>query len=322
MNILVAGGAGFIGSHLVARLINDGHCVRIIDNLSTGKIDNLCGLLEHVEFIHGDLRHESVVREAVSGIEIVFHQAALPSVPRSVKDPKTSVENNVLGTVELLKQAVDAGVRRFIYAGSSSAYGNCNAELKAESIRPSVLSPYAASKLAGESLLQAFHHCYGLETVVTRYFNVFGERQDASSQYSGVIAKFIRQMIRGEVPTINGDGTHSRDFTYVANVVEGNILAATGQAQSVSGEVFNVACGGNITLCTLVEELNEILERQIEPNFGPPRAGDIQHSRADITKARKLLGYEPMIRFGDGLRKTVHWYCSRESAPSQLGSVG
>lgn len=310
MNILVTGGAGFIGSHLVNALLAVGHDVRIVDNLSTGKRANLSPVANDVELIQGDIRNEDVARKSVADRELIFHQAALPSVPRSVKDPKNSVDNNVLGTVVLLKAAVDAGVRRVIYAGSSSAYGNCAEDPKVETIVPRVLSPYAASKLAGESLLQAFSSCYGLETIVTRYFNVFGERQDAASQYSGVIAKFCKCMLANESPVIFGDGLHSRDFTYVGNVVAGNLLAADADAELVSGEVLNIACGGSITLNKLVDAINQILGSDLRPRHEPGRVGDIRHSRADIRKAQRLLGYNPGIVFGEGLRRTIDWYAS------------
>jgi len=234
-----------------------------------------------------------------------------------VKDPKTSIENNVVGTVELLKHAVDAGVRRIIYAGSSSAYGNCKSPLKVESQTPNVLSPYAASKLAGESLLQAFRHCYGIETVVTRYFNVFGERQDAASQYSGVIAKFCRKMLQGESPTIFGDGLQSRDFTYIANVVEGNMLVANSDADQVSGEVFNIACGGCVTLNEVASGINELLGTQFEPSYADPRVGDIKHSQADISKARRCVGFDPAIDFLEGLSRTLAWY-QQEFAEAEI----
>lgn len=308
MNILVTGGAGFIGSHLVRRLLREGHDVCVIDNLSTGKKKNLAEVFSQIKFIEGDLRDERATRDAVQGREIVFHEAALPSVPRSVKDPKTSVDNNVMGTVELLKQSVDAGVRRFIYAGSSSAYGNCASATKAETLVPRVLSPYAASKLAGEGLVQSFGHCYGLETVVTRYFNVFGERQDASSQYSGVIAKFCCLMLAGQTPTIFGDGNHARDFTYIENVVEGNMRVAMSDARSVAGEVFNIACGGSVSLNELVDGINQVLGTAILPTYAAPRTGDIKHSQADIDKARAAVGYIPVVGFLEGLSRTMAWY--------------
>ena len=310
MKVLVTGGAGFIGSHLVRALLAAGHDVRIVDNLSTGKQTNLTPVAKEVELVLGDIRDEAVARKSVVGRELIFHQAALPSVPRSVKDPRNSVDNNVLGTVVLLKAAVDAGVRRVIYAGSSSAYGNCAEDPKVETITPRVLSPYAASKLAGESLLQAFSSCYGLETIVTRYFNVFGERQDAASQYSGVIAKFCKCMLANESPVVFGDGLHSRDFTYVGNVVKGNLCAAEADAALVSGEVFNIACGGSITLNNLVDEINQILGAELRPRYEQSRVGDILHSRADIRKAERLLGYKPVLAFSNGLRRTIEWYAS------------
>ena len=322
MNILVTGGAGFIGSHLVHGLLNAGHNVRVVDNFCTGKEENIRAISSEVEVIRGDLRNEEIASKASANIEIIFHQAALPSVPRSVKNPKDSVDNNVLSTVVLLKAAVDAGVRRVVYAGSSSAYGNCKEDPKVETITPRVLSPYAASKLAGESLLQAFNSCFGLETVVTRYFNVFGERQDAASHYSGVIAKFCKCMLVGDSPTIYGDGLHSRDFTYVGNVVSGNMLAGNADASAVSGEIFNIACGGNVTLNSLVEQINSVLGTSIEPFFAPARIGDIQHSRADINKAEKLLGFVPKLSFLEGLTSTIKWYAGTGHHPCELKKAG
>lgn len=322
MKVLVTGGAGFIGSHLVRELLEQGHDVRVVDNFSTGSEANLSSVADEVDTIRGDLRDENVARAAVMGREVVFHQAALPSVPRSVKNPKESVENNVIGTTVLLKEAVDAGVRRFVYAGSSSAYGNCREDPKVETITPRVLSPYAASKLAGESLLQAFYRCYGLETVTTRYFNVFGERQDASSQYSGVIAKFCKGMLAGKGPSIFGDGLQSRDFTYVRNVVRGNVLAATADAEQVAGEIFNVACGGSITLNALVSEINGLLGTELAATYEAERVGDVRHSRADIRKAQRQLKYEPEVTFSEGLKRTLEWYASapREAVPMRKAS--
>lgn len=313
MRVLVTGGAGFIGSHLTHELLRKNHQVRVLDNFSTGKRENLEGLLGDVELFEGDIRDQELVSQAMAGVELVYHEAALPSVPRSIADPLTSTSVNVLGTTNVLKAAVDAGVRRFVYAASSSAYGNATELVKSEGLPPRPRSPYAVAKLAAEYMLQAFYTCYGLETVGLRYFNVFGERQDPNSQYSGVVAKFCRMMLQGERPTINGDGTVSRDFTYVRNVVEANLLAAEASPE-VSGQVINVACGGSVSLLDLVAALNEILSTDYEPIFGPERSGDVQHSCADITKARKLLGYQPSVNVMDGLRRTMEWYRSQLTA--------
>ncbi len=306
--VLVTGGAGFIGSHLVRRLLADGNRVRVIDNLSTGYHYNLSEVINDIEFIEGDLCSEKDSKRAVSDIEIIFHQAAIPSVPRSIQEPVSSVTNNVIGTTILLNAAVQAGVHRVVYAASSSAYGNNQAVKKTESLLPAPLSPYAVGKLTGEYLLQAFHHCYGIETVGTRYFNVFGERQDPTSHYSGVIAKFSKQLISDEQVTINGDGTISRDFTYVQNVVEGNMLASREEPSRVSGQIFNVACGGSISLNQLFQDLCSVLDLNATPIYGPLRKGDISHSCADIEKATKAFGYQPVVSFRDGLEKTVDWY--------------
>jgi nucleoside-diphosphate-sugar epimerase len=249
---------------------------------------------------------------AMKGVTWVFHEAALPSVPRSIKDPVTSTMVNVVGTTTVLKAAVDAGVQRLVYAASSSAYGNVQVALKTEDLMPSPLSPYAVSKLAGEYMLKAFANCYPIETVGLRYFNVFGERQDPHSPYSGVIAKFTQQILRGESPVINGDGEISRDFTYVQNVVEGNLLAATAPA-SVSGSILNVACGSSISLNQLVDSINQFLGTNVKPTYGEVRSGDIRHSCADITRAREVIGYEPKVDFFEGLRRTVEWYRSNLS---------
>lgn len=308
----MTGGAGFIGSHLVHALLQQNHEVRVIDNFSTGKRENLDAVLKDVEVFEGDIRDYDHCRRALRGVEVVFHEAALPSVPRSIADPVTSTDVNVLGTTVVLKASVDTGVRRLVYAASSSAYGNTAEKVKTETIFPRPLSPYAVTKLAGEYMLQAFANCYPIETVGIRYFNVFGERQDPTSQYSGVIAKFCRMMLQGERPTINGDGLTSRDFTYVSNVVDGNLLAASASSDA-SGRVFNVACGGNVSLNQLVADLNTILGTELTPIYGPERAGDVAHSRADISAAGAVLGYRPMISFEEGLRRTLEWYRSELS---------
>jgi nucleoside-diphosphate-sugar epimerase len=310
MKTLVTGGAGFIGSHIIRRLLAEGHEVRTVDDLSTGRLENLEGIRKDIDFVHGPIQDSSISRQAVRDVEIIFHQAALPSVPRSIEEPVASMQANVMGTTVLLHEAVRAEVGRVVYAASSSAYGDAIGDSKHEALLPRPKSPYAVSKLTGEYLLQAFQVSYGIETVGIRYFNVFGERQDPTSQYSGVIAKFSRLMLAGESPTIFGDGTTSRDFTYVSNVVDGNILAATGPSAAICGEVFNVACGGSITLNHLVATINDILSSSIKPKYVELRKGDIHHSRADITKARQHLGYEPGVSFRDGLARTLAWYAS------------
>lgn len=307
MKVLVTGGAGFIGSHLIRGLLERNHSVRVLDNFSTGRRENIAAILNDIELLEGDIRDHELVSKAVMGVESVFHEAALPSVPRSIKDPVSSTDVNVMGTTVLLKAAVDQGVQRIVYAASSSAYGNQKELLKTETMLPAPLSPYAVTKLAGEYMLQAFSKCYPIETVGIRYFNVFGERQDPHSQYSGVIARFAKALLLGERPTIYGDGETSRDFTYVQNVVDANLLAMAAGSE-VNGQVMNVACGVSITLNHLVDKLNEILGTRLEPIYVPERSGDVRHSLADTRKAQQLLGYEPRFDFETGLRRTVEWY--------------
>jgi UDP-glucose 4-epimerase len=306
---LVTGGCGFIGSHIAEYLVSQGEEVRILDNLSTGKRENITQFSEKVEFVEGDLLDPKTVEAAVDGIDYVLHQAALPSVPRSIEDPVTSNRVNVEGTVILLHACVKAKVKRVVYAASSSAYGDQQAPVKSEDLLPRPKSPYAVSKLAGEYYLQAFTACYGLETVALRYFNVFGPRQDPHSQYSAVIPKFITAMLRGQRPTIYGDGTQTRDFTYVLNNVLANVAATT--APDVAGQVFNIACGTSFSLLDLVREINSILGTSIEPIFAAPRAGDVRHSLADISAAQQKLNYKVAIDFKEGLRRTIEWYRQR-----------
>ena len=303
---LVTGGAGFIGSHLVEELLRRGESVRIADNFATGKRENLPPASSRIELVEGDLADEAVARRAVAGCEFVLHQAAIPSVPRSVKDPLTSHRANVDATLQLLLAARDAGVKRLVYAGSSSAYGDTAVLPKREDMRTHPLSPYALQKLVSEQYCQLFSSLYGLETVTTRYFNVFGPRQDPSSPYSGVISLFIKALSEGQPPTIYGDGKHTRDFTYVTDVVSGVMLAC--HAPNVSGEVINVANGGRVALLELVRALQVILCKNIPPVFAAPREGDVRDSQADIFKARQLLGFAPEMSFEDGLRRTVTWY--------------
>lgn len=303
---LVTGGAGFIGSHLVEALVRRGDRVRVLDNLSTGFLANLASVREKVDFIQGDVSDPAAVARAVVGVECVFHEAALASVPRSLEQPLDTNTACVTGTVVLLDAARRAGVRRIVYAGSSSAYGDQLPSAKRETDLPSPISPYGAAKLAAEFYCQAFSASFALETVVLRYFNVFGPRQDPNSPYSAVIPLFITAILGGRRPTIYGDGLQSRDFTYVGNVVHANLLAA--DAADVSGQVFNAADGRSVTLLEMLRALNEFLGAKIEPIFAPPRPGDIRESMADIAKARKMLGYEPQTGFLEGVRQSIDYY--------------
>lgn len=303
IKFLVTGGAGFIGSNLAGELLRRGHEVRILDNFSSGKRENLKAISKDIELIEGDIRSYHIVQQAVKGIEVVLHQAALPSVPRSVKDPITSNDVNVNGTLNILDASVFNGVRRVVYASSSSVYGN-NPELpKHEAMLPNPLSPYAVSKLAGEKYCSVFSQIYGLETVALRYFNVFGPNQDPFSQYSAVIPRFIKAIMSNEQPRIYGDGEQSRDFTFVSNVVDANILSASSKCDS--GIVMNCAYSGFITLNELVSKINSNLDKNIKPLYEEPRAGDIKHSYADITLAKNKINYSPEIDFEKGLKLTI-----------------
>ncbi len=304
---LVTGGAGFIGSHIAARLVAQGARVRVIDDLSTGYIHNLEAIKGDVEFIHADLNDETSLKRALDKVEIVFHQAAIPSVPRSVANPLETHRACVDATFQLLLAAHDSGVKRLVYAASSSAYGDQEAPAKSEDLSPSPLSPYAVAKLVGEYYCQVWTRVYNFETVALRYFNVFGPRQDPSSQYSGVISQFIARLLRGETPVIYGDGEQSRDFTFVSNVVDGNLLAA--ESSRAVGHVINVAVGQQTSLNELLETLKKLLGREdINAEHAPARIGDVRDSLADITRARDLLGYEPRINLEEGLRQTIEWY--------------
>lgn len=313
---LVTGGAGFIGSNIVEELLRRGERVRVLDNFSTGKRENILQLQQMLaaesnhhlplELMEGDVRSYHIVREAVDGVDYILHQAALPSVPRSVKDPITSNEVNVVGTLNILNAAREARVRRIVYASSSSVYGDLEVLPKTEDMLPKPLSPYAVSKLAGEKYCQVFTRLYGLETVILRYFNVFGPRQDPTSQYSAVIPKFVRLIQSGEPPVIYGDGSQSRDFTYVSNVVDANLLACQQSAEELSGEVFNIAFGKRVTINDLVNAVNQLLQTQVTPRYADPRPGDVKHSLANIGKARQFLGYEPKVDFGEGLKRVIH----------------
>ena len=305
---LVTGGAGFIGSHLCEELVRRGERVRVVDSLITGKRQNLAHLPQ-VEFMEGDLADIDVARRAVHGIEYVLHQAAIPSVPRSVEDPLTSNRANIDASVNILVAARDAKVKRLVYAGSSSAYGNSEVLPKVETMPTAPLSPYALQKLVAEQYCQMFTTLYGFETVTIRYFNVFGPRQDPSSPYSGVISLFISALCDGRRPTIYGDGEQTRDFTYVTNVVDGVLRAC--HAPEASGEVINVATAGRISLNQLFAIVKREVGSSLEPNYSNPRAGDVRDSQADIGKAQRLLGYTPIVSFEEGLGRTVKWY--RES---------
>jgi nucleoside-diphosphate-sugar epimerase len=301
---LVTGGAGFIGSHLAEELLRRGQRVRVVDSLITGKRRNL-EPLGGAEFVEGDLADPSVAAAAVKGMDYVLHQAAIPSVPRSVKDPVTSNRANIDASLNVLVAARDAGVRRLVYAGSSSAYGNTPTLPKREDMPPNPLSPYALQKLVAEQYCQMFTRLYGLETVTIRYFNVFGPRQDPGSPYSGVISLFSTALLDGRQPVIYGDGEQTRDFTYIANVVDGVLRAC--EAADASGEVINVATGGRVSLNDLLRTMNRIVGTNIEAIYKEPREGDVRDSQADISKARRLLGYAPLVNLEEGLRRTLDW---------------
>lgn len=305
---LVTGGAGFIGSHIATALAERGDEVSVFDNLSTGTRDNLAHLGSKVELIEGDLLDRDAVDQAVSDVDVIYHQAALASVPRSVAKPMDTNAACVTGTLNILDAARLAKVKRVIYAGSSSAYGNQPFMSKREGDVPMPLSPYAAAKLAGENYCRAFHATYGLETVVIRYFNVFGPRQDPNSEYSAVIPIFVTKMLAGDRPTVYGDGLQSRDFTFIENVVAGNLAAE--KAPDAAGRVFNVACGRQFSLLDLLASINNVLGTEIEPVFADPRAGDVRESLADISAAREILGYEPKVDFEEGLRRSIEYYRS------------
>jgi len=305
---VVTGGAGFIGSHIVQRLLARGDQVRIADDFSSGRRENVP---PGVEVVEGDVADPAVAARAAAGGTYVIHQAAIPSVPRSVKDPVTSHRANVDGTLNMLIAARDAGAKRLIFAGSSSVYGDTPVLPKREDMRPNPLSPYALQKLVGEQYCQMFTRLYGLETVVTRYFNVFGPRQQPGSPYSGVISLFVEALAAGKSPLVLGDGKQTRDFTYVGDVVTGVLECC--KAPNVAGEVINVAAGGRVSLLELIRSLQRILHTDAAPTFGPTREGDVKDSQADIAKARKLLNFEPSVPFDDGLRETVAWFQSRSN---------
>jgi UDP-glucose 4-epimerase len=307
--VLVTGGAGFIGSHVSERLLRDGHRVRVLDDFSTGSEANLAFAGRYggaLEIVRGDIRDLPTVERCVAGAEVVFHQAAMRSVPRSVKDPLGTNEHNVAGTLNIFEGARRAGIRRVVYASSSSVYGD-NPELpKREEQPPAPISPYAVSKAAGELYASVWSRLYGVETVGLRYFNVFGPRQDPASEYAAVIPRFILWGLRGEPLEVHGDGNQSRDFTYIDNVVEANVLAAS--APGVGGQVFNVGCGDRVSLLAIIADLERLLGRPLQRRHTPSRAGDVPHTLADVDRAKRLLGYAPLVGFGEGLRRTVAFF--------------
>jgi len=317
MKYLVTGGAGFIGSNIAHELVKRGEEVRILDNFSTGRKINLVDIESSIELHDGDIRDFWTVREAVEGIDYILHQAALPSVPRSVKNPLTSNSVNIDGTLNLLEAAKQEGVKRFVMASSSSVYGDTPELPKREDMPIDPLSPYAVTKLTGEKYCKIFYELYGLETVALRYFNIFGPRQDPNSQYSAVIPKFINAFLAGKRPVIFGDGEQSRDFTFVANAVEANILATT--SEKAIAKYYNIACGGQYTLNALIKMLQEIMGVDIEPVYDPPRRGDILHSFADIRRAGQDLDFHPKIDFAAGLRKTVEWFAAQFNSQTPVG---
>jgi UDP-glucose 4-epimerase len=309
--MLVTGGAGFIGSHVVERLCGEGHDVCVLDNFATGRRENLSGLADEIELIEGDLQSYERVHNAVSGCETVFHIGALPSVPRSIQDPLTSNASNVVGTLNVLLASRDSGVGRVIYASSSSVYGE-SAELpKREQMAPLPIAPYPVAKLAGEGYCRAFTRVYGLETVALRYFNVFGPRQDPLSEYAAVIPRFISAFLEDERPTVHGDGEQSRDFTYVDNAVQATLLAA--EAEGVAGRTFNVACGERTTLNELLDELRRLTGKEIEAAYAEARPGDVRHSLADISEARRALDYEPAVDARAGIGEALAYYEEQRS---------
>lgn len=307
---LVTGGAGFIGSHIAEELVSRGERVRVVDNFLTGRKVNIAPFEDKIDFIEGDIRDAALCRSVVKGVDFVLHQAALPSVPRSVENPSLTNEINVTGTLNLLAAARDEGVRSFVFASSSSVYGDDPRLPKEEEMGGMPLSPYAVSKLTGEKYCQVFHHLYGFSTVCLRYFNVFGPRQDPTSQYAAAVPIFITRIMSGKAPVIFGDGTQSRDFTYVRNVVEANILAS--QSEKAAGQVINIACGDRITVLSLIERISAILERNISPVHEAERTGDIKHSFAAIAKAERILDYRPVVSFEEGLDRTIAWYKQQE----------
>ena len=303
---LVTGGAGFIGSNICKRLVSQGCFVRVVDNLITGKKINLTGVMDKIEFVHADMGDSQVAQTAMKDIDVVLHQGALPSVPVSIDNPAATHKHCVDATFTLLLAARDAGIKRFVYAASSSAYGDALASPKVETMPVSPLSPYAVAKLVGEYYCSVFYKIFDLETISLRYFNVFGPNQDPTSQYAAAIPAFVTAILKDEPPTIYGDGEQSRDFTYVDNVVDANLLAA--RAERTKGEVINIACGQAVTVNEIIDMINNLLGKNVKPKYTAPRPGDVKHSLADITAAEKLIGFEPAVSFHDGLQKAIDWY--------------
>lgn len=308
-NILITGGSGFIGSHMATRFSELGHGVRIFDNFSTGRRENIAHLDGKVEVIEGDLVHLEECERACHDIDFIFHVAALPSVPVSIDRPLDTHNSNITGTMNLLLAAKANKCRRVIYSGSSSCYGEIEVSPKHEGLRPQPISPYAAQKLASEYYMSVFCKCYGLETLTARYFNVFGPRQNPKSQYAAVIPAFVTSILNDEQPTIYGDGTQSRDFTYIENILHAYMLAI--EVDKTCGQSINVACGSNTNLLTIVEKINQCLGKNIQPKFAAPRAGDVKHSTADISAAKELLGFEPVVHFEEGLKHTIEYFAAQ-----------
>ncbi len=305
-HFLVTGGAGFIGSHLVHALVDRGETVRVLDNFLTGKRENLADVADAIDLIEGDLRDPDDCRRACDGVDVVFHEGALPSVPKSVEDPLASHQANVDGTFNILLAARDAGVKRLVYAASSSAYGDTPTLPKVEDMPPSPLSPYAVQKLTGEYYCKTFYDCFGLQTLSLRYFNVFGPRQDPASQYAAAIPAFVTAILKDQPPTIYGDGEQTRDFTHVDNVVYANLLAA--DAPETRGEAVNLACGERVSVNQIIAAINQSLGKSVEPTYVDPRPGDVKHSLADISLAKKVIGFRPKILFDEGLALAIDWY--------------
>ncbi|MEQ8821129.1 MAG: SDR family oxidoreductase [Sumerlaeia bacterium] len=304
--IIVTGGAGFIGSHIATALVERGHEVVVVDNLSTGKRENIAHLDGRIEFVRGSVADEDLLDEILPGTRCVYHEAAVASVPRSVAEPLPTHDTNITATLRLLEGARRHGVKRFVFAASSAAYGDGEEPVKTEDLLPRPLSPYAVHKLACEQYLRVYHSLHGVETVALRYFNVFGARQDPKSEYAAVIPKFITRMLNGERPIIFGDGLQSRDFIHVDNIVKGNLLAM--ESETAPGEVINLGCGASYSLIDLVEALNDVMKTEFDPLFEPAKPGDVRHSHAGIGRAQALLGFEPEVSFRDGLAKTVAWF--------------
>jgi len=303
---LVTGGAGFIGSHLAEGLVKRGKKVRILDNFATGKRKNIEHFLDKIELIEGDIRKPEDCKKAVKDVSVVFHEAAIPSVPKSVEDPALSNSSNVDGTFNMLMAARDAEVKRFVFAASSSAYGDTEISPKHEQIVPGPKSPYAVAKLVGEYYCRCFYECYKLQTIALRYFNVFGPRQDPKSQYAAAIPAFVTSIMQDKAPTVYGTGEQSRDFTFIENVVEANLLAAA--APETRGQVVNCACGESVTVNAIIRRINQLLGKDVKPVYAPQRAGDVMHSLADIRLAREVIGYQPKVLFDQGLQLAIDWY--------------